>query len=55
MNGLVFICPTTKQHGQHWLDDADKRKGDDAYVAVLCHACARLHFLNPKTGKLRQP
>lgn len=52
MSFLVFTCPATKQHVQHWLDDAERRDGDDAYVTVPCQACARLHFLNPKTGNL---
>lgn len=52
MKTLVFTCPVRNQQVQHWIADADHRTGDDAYVSVSCQACARLHFLNLKTGKL---
>lgn len=52
MSALAFTCPVPKQHVRHWLDGAEKRESDDAYVTVPCQVCARLHFLSPKTGKL---
>lgn len=36
---------------QHWLDDDDDAP-EDEYEAVTCKACARLHFLNLRTGRL---
>jgi hypothetical protein len=36
---------------QHWLDD-DEDVPDNEYEAVTCLACARLHLINRKTGKL---
>jgi hypothetical protein len=35
---------------QHWLDD-DDRPGD-CYQSIVCPACARLHFINRKTGRV---
>ena len=36
---------------QHWLED-DQEAPENKYQAVKCLACAGLHFLNRKTGKL---
>jgi hypothetical protein len=36
---------------QHWLED-DNDVPDNAYEVVPCPACARLHLINRKTGKL---
>jgi hypothetical protein len=48
---FLFTCPTTSMKVQHWLDDDDDAT-EDAYEGVVCQACARLHFVNRKTGKL---
>jgi hypothetical protein len=37
---------------QHWLDDDDPTKPGDYYQSIVCPACARLHFVNRKTGRL---
>ena len=52
MAHVVFVCPETDRNVHHWLD-ADDEKGppsEDKYDA--CPACAKLHFVNRKTGKL---
>jgi len=36
---------------QHWVED-DPDSDEARYEAVTCPACAGLHFINPKTGKL---
>jgi hypothetical protein len=36
---------------QHWLDERDDAP-DDEYVQVNCPACAKLHLINFRTGKL---
>jgi hypothetical protein len=51
MGAFLFTCPTTNLKVQHWLDDNDEATEDD-YEAVVCQACAKLHFVNRKTGKL---
>lgn len=35
---------------QHWLNDEDAAENE--YEGIACHACARTHFINRKTGKL---
>ena len=36
---------------QRRLDEVDDVR-EDEYEVILCPACARLHFINRKTGKL---
>ena len=36
---------------QHWLAGGEDTP-DDEYEAVVCKACARVNFINRKTGKL---
>ncbi|MDN4986800.1 hypothetical protein QY049_26935 [Bradyrhizobium sp. WYCCWR 13022] len=50
MAHFVFKCPDTSSNVQHWTDDDDAP--DDSYEAVTCPACAKLHLINRKTGKL---
>jgi len=51
MAQFVYICPVTSMNVQQWLDD-DEDASDDKYEAIKCPACARLHFLSQKTGRL---
>jgi hypothetical protein len=45
----VKPLPTLKV--QHWLDDDDEAP-DGEYEGITCPACAGVHFINRKTGKL---
>jgi hypothetical protein len=36
---------------QHWLDEDDNAP-ENEYAGINCPACAKLHFLNRRTGKL---
>jgi hypothetical protein len=50
-----FTCPSTNLNVQHWRDEDDEDAPDNEYEVVTCKACARLHLINRKTGKvLRQ-
>lgn len=51
MAHVLFVCPVTSMKVQHWLDD-DANIPKNEYRAVTCPACARLHFISRKTGKL---
>jgi hypothetical protein len=51
MGACVFTCPTTKLNVQHWLED-DKALSENEYEGVTCKACARVHLINRKTGRL---
>jgi hypothetical protein len=52
MGNFVFTCPSTNLNVQHWRDDDDEDVPDNEYEAVTCKACARLHLINRKTGKV---
>ena len=52
MGKLLFTCPVTNIRIQHWLDDYDPSKPGDCYQSIICQSCARLHFINRKTGRV---
>jgi hypothetical protein len=51
MAAWLFTCPRTNLSVQHWFDD-DEDVPENEYEAVVCQACAGLHLINWKTGKL---
>jgi hypothetical protein len=51
MANFVFRCPATGLNVQHQLDE-DPDISENEYEAITCLACARLHLLNRKTGKV---
>jgi len=51
MAAFLYRCPVTKLRVQSWIAD-DPAMPYDHYEAVTCHACARSHMVNPKTGKV---
>ena len=55
MEPFIFTCPNTKLNVQHSFDDDDADAPETEYEAMTCPACARLHFINLKTGKLLGP
>ena len=46
-----FHLPATSMNVQHLLED-DQDASDNEYEGVSCPACAMVHFVNRKTGKL---
>jgi hypothetical protein len=52
MSNFLFTCPSTNLNVQHWRDDDDEDVSDNEYEAVTCKACARLHLINRKTGRV---
>jgi hypothetical protein len=50
MAHVVFTCPSTAIKVQHWLNDGDARENE--YEGITCPACARMHLINRRTGKL---
>jgi hypothetical protein len=52
MAHFVIRCPRTGSNVQVWLPESSPTDQPDAYEAVECPACARLHFVNKITGKL---
>ena len=51
MAHTLFTCPSTELKVQHWLDD-DEDAPETEYEAITCKACARLHLINRRTGRL---
>ncbi len=47
----VFSCPKNNLAVQCWMQER-AAASDDEYEAIACPACAKLHFINRKTGKL---
>ena len=53
MGNIVFRCPHTGMYVQHWI--AEEVTGETPHGicdTVICTACARIHFINRRTGKL---
>ena len=51
MANFVFRCPASGFNVQHQMDD-DPDIAENEYVGIMCLACAKMHLLNLKTGKL---
>ena len=52
MDHLVFRCPQSRTNVQVWLPEDAQPERTDSYDAVTCPACARVHLINRKTGKM---
>ena len=50
--GFVYRCPNTGLNVQGWIESEPADGEADLYEAVTCTACARVHLVNPKTGRL---
>jgi hypothetical protein len=52
MTPFVYHCPIVdRQVGATTAEDPDKIA--DEYQCLLCPACAQLHYVNPRTGKVQ--
>jgi hypothetical protein len=51
MGAFLYRCPNTGFRVQGWVEGDESEDSDVAYVGVVCHACGRLHLVNPKTGE----
>jgi hypothetical protein len=47
---FLYRCPNTRQTVQGW--SAEDVSDDDEYESIACLACAQLHLINLKTGKV---
>ena len=51
MATFFYRCPNTGYNVKGFI--ADRADDDDeAFEAVTCTVCQRVHFVNPKTGKV---
>ena len=51
MPPFLYRCPDTGDNVQAWADD-EPDDDDFTCVQVRCLACAQLHLVNLKTGKV---
>jgi hypothetical protein len=51
MANITIFCPRTGSNVQVWVTETRPGDHDDAYEAVTCPGCGRLHFVNKTTGK----
>jgi hypothetical protein len=51
-HGFVYRCPNTGKNVQGWVADDPTVREQAFYEAVTCTACAQVHLVEPKTGKL---
>ena len=50
MTPILYRCPNTGQQVQGFVADADLDATE--FEAVVCAACAGLHWVSPKTGRV---
>jgi hypothetical protein len=50
MRSFFYRCPNTGLKVQGWV--ADDPTKDEAFEPVTCTACARVHLVDSKTGKV---
>jgi hypothetical protein len=49
MASVIYRCPTKSLKVQAWFDGLPNY--EEAYISLRCPACARIHLVNPLTGK----
>jgi uncharacterized C2H2 Zn-finger protein len=49
MASVIYRCPTKAVNVQVWFDEPLYDR--ETYISIRCPACARVHLVNPVTGK----
>ena len=55
---FLYECPNTRKQVKGWIaddpteDDPDDDADTDTYRSLACLACAGVHLINPRTGKV---
>ena len=49
MASVIYRCPTKAVNVQVWFDEPTNDR--ETYISIRCPACARVHLVNPVTGK----
>jgi hypothetical protein len=52
MGKLIYRCARTGMNVQIQVPDFEPTGYPDSYETVVCPACARIHLVNKKTGRL---
>jgi len=50
--GFVFRCPNTGLNVQGRVAEDPSEPESESYEAVACTACARMHLVDPRSGKI---
>ena len=50
MATFLFTCPNTRLRVQGFV--AEDTSNGDTYNPVQCLICTRMHYVNPKTGRV---
>ncbi len=49
---FVYQCPMTGYKVQGFVADDPTENDETAFLPVTCTICARVHLVDPKTGKV---
>jgi hypothetical protein len=52
MASFIYRCPNLGLLVQGWAAQDVTDRETESFEAMHCTACAQLHFVNPKTGKV---
>ena len=52
MPAFLYRCPVTGLNVQGFVADDPTESSEDSFETVTCIACARVHLVNPKTGRV---
>jgi hypothetical protein len=52
MAAFIYRCPATGYNVQAFVAEDPTTGGEDAFRSVTCTVCARVHLVNPRTGKV---
>jgi hypothetical protein len=52
MAAVLYRCPVTKTNVQSCIIHNPLKRDSDAYEAVACPSCSRVHYVSPKTGRV---
>jgi len=52
MAAFIYRCPATGYNVQAFVADDPDRGEAHAFHSVTCTLCARVHLVNPETGKV---
>jgi hypothetical protein len=51
MANITIFCPRAGSNVLVWVSETQPGDHAEAYEAVTCSSCGRLHFVNKTTGK----
>jgi hypothetical protein len=52
MPAFLYRCPIVGMKVQGWRADDPSETNTERFQSVTCLACAQVHLVNPRTGKV---